>query len=73
MTNLIDANMVQRILENTGHTHEQAQNLYGQLSGKYVTLTTLPISISTAVATAAIPSIAASMRLTGVQTCALPI
>ena len=63
MTNLIDANMVQRILENTGHTHEQAQNLYGQLSGKYVTLTTLPISISTAVATAAIPSIAASMRL----------
>ncbi len=63
ITNLIDTNMVQIILENSGYTHEQAQDLYGQLSGKYVTLTTLPISISTAVATAAIPSIAASMRL----------
>lgn len=63
ITNLIDTNMVQVILENSGYAHEQAQDLYGQLSGKYVTLTTLPISISTAVATAAIPNIAASMRL----------
>ncbi|HIT87209.1 MAG TPA: polysaccharide biosynthesis protein [Candidatus Coprocola pullicola] len=63
ITNLIDMNMVMRILEGSGHTHQQAQDLYGQLSGKYVTLTTLPVSISTAVATAAIPSIAASARL----------
>lgn len=63
ITNLIDANMVLGILQSTGHTKEQAEALYGQLSGKYVTLTTLPISISTAVATATIPSIAASMRL----------
>lgn len=35
--------------------------LYGQLSGKYVTLTTLPVSISSAMATAAIPTIAASI------------
>lgn len=63
ITNLIDMNMVTRILENTGYSHEQAQELYGQLSGKYVTLTTLPVSISTAVATAAIPSIAASVKL----------
>ena len=63
ITNLIDMNMVTRILETTGYTHEQAQELYGQLSGKYVTLTTLPVSISTAVATAAIPSIAASVKL----------
>ena len=63
ITNLIDMNMVTRILESTGFSHEQAGELYGQLSGKYVTLTTLPVSISTSLATAAIPSIAASMRL----------
>lgn len=63
ITNLIDMNMVTRILESTGYTHVMAQDLYGQLSGKYVTLTTLPVSISTAVATAAIPSIAASVKL----------
>lgn len=63
MTNLIDMVMVQKILINIGHTLEEAKALYGQLSGKYVTLTTLPISISTAVATTTIPSIAASMRL----------
>ena len=63
ITNLIDMTMVTRILEISGYSHEAAQNLYGQLSGKYVTLTTLPVSISTALATAAIPSIAASARL----------
>ncbi len=63
ITNLIDTKMVLGILKDIGYTEEQANSLYGQLSGKYVTLTTLPISISTAVATATIPSIAASMRL----------
>lgn len=63
ITNLIDMNMVTRILESTGYTHEKAIFLYGQLSGKYVTLTTLPVSISTALATAALPSIASSVKL----------
>lgn len=63
ITNLIDMNMVTRILENTGFSHSEALDLYGQLSGKYVTLTTLPVSISTALATAALPSIAASVKL----------
>ena len=63
LTNLIDMNMVTRLLEFGGYSHTMAQELYGQLSGKYVTLTTLPVSISTAVATAAIPTIAASMKL----------
>ncbi len=62
ITNLIDMNMVTRILEGVGYSHENASALYGQLSGKYVTLTTLPVSISTAVATAAIPAIAASVK-----------
>ncbi|WP_352400740.1 polysaccharide biosynthesis protein [Anaerotignum sp.] len=63
ITNLIDMNMVTRILESTGFSHSEAMDLYGQLSGKYVTLTTLPVSISTALATAALPSIAASAKL----------
>jgi stage V sporulation protein B len=34
--------------------------MYGQLTGKYVLLTTLPVSLSTALAVAAVPSIAGS-------------
>lgn len=63
MTNLIDMGMVMRILENIGYSESEATALYGQLNGKYVTLTTLPVSISTAIATAVLPSIAASNRL----------
>ncbi len=63
ITNLIDMNMVTKLLEKSGYSHTAALELYGQLSGKYVTLTTLPISISTVLATAVIPSIAASMKL----------
>ena len=62
ITNLIDMNMVTRILESTGFDHDTAMGLYGQLSGKYVTLTTLPVAISTALGTAALPSIAASVK-----------
>ena len=63
ITNLIDMGMVMRILKSTGFSHGEAEILYGQLSGKYVTLTTLPVAISTAIATAALPSIAASVKL----------
>lgn len=63
MTNLIDMGMVVRILTGTGFSQSEAEVLYGQLSGKYVTLTTLPVAISTAIATAALPSIAASVKL----------
>lgn len=63
ITNLIDMSMVVRILQATGFSRSEAEVLYGQLSGKFVTLTTLPVAISTAIATAALPSIAASMKL----------
>ena len=53
--NLIDMGMVVRILQQIGFSEANAKALYGQLSGKYVTLTTLPVTISTAVATAALP------------------
>lgn len=63
ITNLIDMTMVMRILTSIGYSEETARVMYGQLSGKFVTLTTLPVAISTAIATAAIPSIAASVKL----------
>ncbi len=62
MTNLIDMKMVMSRLAASGaFTSQQADILYGQLTGKYVTLTTLPVSISTALATAVLPNIAASV------------
>ena len=63
ITNLIDMSMVVNILQDTGFSSAEANALYGQLSGKYVTLTTLPVTISTAIATAVLPSIAASVKL----------
>lgn len=62
MTNLIDMQMVNsRLTASKAFTDSQVTALYGQLTGKYVTLTTLPVSISTALATAVLPSIASSM------------
>ena len=60
---LIDLFMVSRRLTDIGYTPEKADELYGLLTGKYTVLTTLPVAISTALATAAIPSIAASVAL----------
>lgn len=62
MTNLIDMQMVTKGLSSTGVFSEaEVLSLYGQLTGKYVTLTTLPVSISTALAVAIIPSIASNV------------
>lgn len=62
MTNLIDMQMVNSRLAASGaFTAKEIDALYGQLTGKYVTITTLPVSISTALATAVLPSIAGSM------------
>ena len=61
MTNFVDMFMVNSRLAVAGFDHNTVVKLYGQLNGKYVTLSTMPVSISTAIATAVIPSIAASM------------
>lgn len=61
MTNFVDMVMVNSRLAAAGFDHNTIVKLYGQLNGKYVTLTTMPVAISTAIATAVIPSIAASM------------
>ncbi len=64
ITNLADMSMVMdRLLASGAFTAEEAESLYGQLQGKYVVLTTLPVAISTSMATAAVPNIAASMAL----------
>lgn len=61
MTNFVDMFMVNDRLVAAGFDSETVTALYGQLNGKYVTLSTLPVAISTAIATAVIPSIAASV------------
>lgn len=61
MTNLIDMQMVNSRLAAAGFPQDKINALYGQLTGKYVTITTLPVSISTAVATAVLPAIAAGV------------
>ncbi len=62
ITNLIDMQMVNSRLAYSGaFTESEINALYGQLTGKYVTITTLPVSISTAIATAVLPSIAKSI------------
>lgn len=61
MTNFVDMAMVNSRLAAAGFDSDTITALYGQLNGKYVTLSTLPVAISTAIATAVIPSIAASV------------
>lgn len=61
MTNFVDMAMVNSRLAVAGFDDDTIIKLYGQLNGKYVTLTTMPVSISTAIATAVIPSITASL------------
>jgi stage V sporulation protein B len=63
IANLIDSKMVMSRLQLIGYTNKQASALYGQMTGKFLTLSNLPVSIATALAVAVIPSIAASMAL----------
>jgi len=61
ISNLIDIGMVMRRLGTVGlWTKDEIESMNGILQGKVFTITTLPVSISTALATAVIPSIAAS-------------
>lgn len=63
ITNLIDTKMVTSILLDIGFTYTEALQLFGQLNGKYVVITTLPVGIATALAAASVPSIASSVAL----------
>lgn len=64
ISNLIDSAMVKdRLMFNGNFTNDQATSLFGILNGKYVTITTLPITISTSLAVAAIPGIVGAVAL----------
>ena len=61
-TNIIDTAMVRGGLEPIKGTDESLR-LFGLLNGKFVLLTTMPMSIATAFSTAVVPNIAASWKL----------
>ncbi|MCL1995889.1 MAG: polysaccharide biosynthesis protein [Defluviitaleaceae bacterium] len=63
ITNIIDVYMVVNILVDIGFSYMESQELFGQLIGKYVVITTLPVAIATAIAMALIPSITKSVTL----------
>jgi len=64
LSNLVDIFLVSNRLAASGaFTKDQIDNMYGLLTNKYMTLTTMPVSISTAVAIVVIPNIARSMKL----------
>jgi stage V sporulation protein B len=61
---LIDAVLVTgRLMDGAGYSLSEADSMFGLLSMRYVSMSTLPAAISTAMATAAIPSIVASVAL----------
>ena len=61
IANFIDMSMVSQRMGSSGvFTQTEIDALYGQLTGKFVVLTTLPVSISTALAITVLPSIAGS-------------
>lgn len=64
LTNIIDMKMIMsRLMSSGAFSENQAEILYGQLTGKYLVITALPISISTSLATASIPEIAEAIAL----------
>ncbi len=59
VTNLIDTTMImERLTSNGVFVEGEAKALYGQLTGKFLVLTNLPISIATVFSASVIPNIA---------------
>ncbi len=68
LTNIIDMTMVKdRLAASNAFESFEIDALYGQLTGKYVVLTTLPVSIATAFATVSVPTIASSYILKDIE------
>jgi len=64
ISGLIDTAMISNCLRAShAFTQTQIESMYGQYTGKYIVLTTLPIVISSAMATASVPSVASSNAL----------
>ncbi|MDR1640481.1 MAG: polysaccharide biosynthesis protein [Clostridiales bacterium] len=63
-SNMIDTLMITKRLNASGaFTEIEVAQLFGQFSGKYVVLVTLPVSLSAAIVAAVIPSIASSKAM----------
>jgi len=61
-TTIIDSSMsMSRLMNNAVFTHDESLAMFGDLSGKFFTITTLPVSIATSVGAAAIPGISAAV------------
>jgi len=61
-TTIIDSSMaMSRLMHNGAFNETQSLHLFGDLSGKFLTITTLPVSIATSFGVAAIPSVAAAV------------
>lgn len=61
LTNVVDLAMFNKALAHHGYKETQIAMLNGILEGKYKIIITLPVSIASAMATASIPSITASL------------
>ena len=61
ISGLIDSSMISnRLIASNAFTRAEVDVMYGQYNGKFIVLITLPVVVSAALATAFIPSIAAS-------------
>ncbi|MCL2400574.1 MAG: polysaccharide biosynthesis protein [Defluviitaleaceae bacterium] len=60
IANFIDMAMVSNRMQAGGFDEVASRAAFGQLTGKFIVLTTLPVSISTALTAAVLPSIAGS-------------
>ena len=64
ISGMIDTAMVSNCLKAANvFTQSDIDKMFGQFSGKYIVLTTLPVVISSAMATASVPSVASSNAL----------
>ena len=68
ISGLIDTAMISNCLKaSRAFTGDEIFTLLGQYTGKYIVLTTLPVVISSAMATASVPSVAASNAVKDVK------
>jgi len=71
-TNIVDSVMAMRRLQ-AYLPADEAMALYGQLANKYVSISNLPVSVSSSIATACIPSVAASRVLSKTKEASMKI
>jgi len=61
-SNLIDSGIFANIMEYLGQSEKERASMWGIYSGKYKTLTTVPIAVASALASSIVPSIVSSLE-----------